>query len=248
MMKKEKLIRFINKYSLDNIFESVKWKHIAAEKVLHTRGELQQKSFVMDVRMKDFTEFNDDVVIPVVNTQKIKAMISPFEEDIALTLSKVGDRVVGFTVSDQNCESYCTAADPNAIPPVPKDLSDKEIYEVNIALTEEFVEKFSKARAALPDVEEFTIRMNKNDKVEFVIGYSVANTNRITLTAPTINGKDKFDGQPIKFVAKNFLEVLKANKEVTDGVMYLTSRGVIKTVFKGDDFDCLYFQFATLKK
>jgi len=248
MMKKERLIRFINKYNLDNIMEAVKWKNIASEKVLRTRGELQSKTFIMDVTMKDFSEFTEDVIIPIVNTPKIKAMLSPFEEDITLTLNTNGDRVVGFSVSDQNCESYCTAADPSAIPPVSKDITDKQNYEVEILLTEEFVDKFLKAKLALSELEDFTIRMNKNDKVEFVVGYSVANTNRITLIAPTINGKDKFDGQPIKFLSKNFIEVLKANKEITDGVLYLTSRGVIKTIFKSDEFDSTYWQFATMKK
>lgn len=248
MMKKETLIRFIDKYNLGDAIPAVNWKIIAAEKVLKARGELQQKTFTMDVTLKGFDEFKEDVRVPVAATQKVKSMLAPFGEDITLTLNKNGDRVLGFTVSDNDCESYCTAAEPSAIPPVSKDLTDKHTYEVEVSLTEEFVEKFLKAKNALSEVEEFTIRMNKKDQVEFVLGFAVANTNRINLIAPTRNGKDKFDGQPVRFLAKNFVELLKANREMTDGVLYLKAAGVIKVVYSSPEFDCQYWQFAQIKK
>ena len=247
-MKKETLIRFIDKYNLGDLIPAVNWKVIAADKQLKARGELQQKTFAMDVTLKDFEEFKEDVRVPVAATQKVKSMLAPFGDDITLTLNKNGDRVLGFVIADQDCESYCTAAEPSAIPPVSKDLTDKHVYDVEISLTEEFVDKFLKARNALSEVEEFTVKMNKKDQVEFVLGYAVANTNRISLVAPTRNGKDKFDGQPIRFLAKNFVELLKANKEMTDGVIYLKAGGVIKIVYSSPEFDCQYWQFAQIKK
>lgn len=247
-MKKETLIQFIDKYSLGDTIKAVNWKVIAADKVLKARGELDSKSFTMDVTLSGFEEITEDVRIPIATTQKIRSMLAPFGEDIKLDLNKSNDRVLGFTVTDPNCESYCTAADPTAIPPVTKDLTDKHVYDVEIALTEEFVTAFLKARNALDEVKEFTIKTNKNDKVEFVLGYSVANTNRISLIAPTVNGKDKFEGQPVKFPANNFVEILKANKEFTDGILYLKSGGVFKVVYKNDKFQCSYWQFALIKK
>lgn len=255
-MKKETLISFIDKYSLGGTIDKVNWKIITTEKILKARGELQAKTFTADITLSGFDEIAEvdkdgkpiDLRIPIANTQKIRSMLAPFSEDIKLTLNKNGDRVLGFTVSDKDCESYCTAADPTAIPPVTKDLTDKHTYNAEISLTEEFVDKFLKAKAALDEVEEFTIKMNKNDQIEFVLGFSVANTNRISILAPAIKGKDKFDGQPIRFLAKNFVEVLKANKEFTDGILYLKSEGIFKVIYKNDQFQCLYWQFAQIKK
>lgn len=249
MMKKETLIKFIDKYSLGGNVEAVTWKVVAADKLLRVRGELEGKTFTVDLTLKDFIEIAEDVRIPIKETAKVRLMLSPFGEDINLTLNKNGDRVLGFTVTNQDCESYCSAAEPTAIPPVTKDLTDKATYDVEIALTEEFVGTFLKAKKALSNVDEFMVRMNKSDKLEFVLGFSTPNADRINILAPTINGKDKYDGPAVRFPAKYFVEVLQANQEFTDGVLYFhPGRGVLKAVYKSDTFECLYWQFALNKK
>lgn len=248
MIKKELLVKFIDKYYLGDSIKAVIWKYTAADKTLKTRAELDSKEFTMDVSLKEFSEFSENVRIPIASTQKIKSMLSPFGEDVTLTLNKPSDRILGFTISDKDCESYCVAADPSAIPPVTKDLTDTHVYDVEISLNKEFVEKFLKSRAALDEIDEFTVKMNKNGQVEFVFGYSVTNTNRISLVAPTINGKDKFEGQPVKYPLKNLIEVLKANKEIHTGVFYYKPAGVFKVEYKTDQFDCSYWQFAKQPK
>ncbi len=247
-MKKETLIKFIDKYSIGGLIKSVNWKVLSGDKALRTRGELDSKTFIADIISYNFTEIAEDIRISIGDTEKIRSMLSPFGEDIKLDLNKNGDRVLGITISDKDCESYCSSADPSAIPPVTKDVTDKNVYDIEIALTEEFTTRFLKAKTALSEIEEFTVKMNKDDKVEFVLGYSIANTNRITLIAPTINGKDKFIGQPVKFVSKNLIEILKANKEIPNGILSFSPRGVIKTVYKNDQFQCNYWQFAQMVK
>ena len=249
-MKKEKLVRFIDKSSLGDAIKAVNWKIISFDKMLKSRGELDSKTFTMDVTLLDFTEIVEDTRIPISSMQRVKSMLSPFGEDIKLTVSKMNDRIVGMSISDQDMESYCCAADPAVIPPVTKDLSDTHIYDVEVPLTEEFVSKFLKSKSALDDVDEFTVKMNKKDQVEIILGYSVANTNRISLIAPTVNGKDKLgrSNAVIKFPTKNLIEVLKANKELDGGILYIKTDGVIKVVYKTDQFQCQYWQFANIKK
>lgn len=247
-MKKETLIKFIDKYNLGDRIKMVNWKVTPSDKILRTRGEIDSRMFIADVTLKDFVDITDAVRIPIASTQKVKAMLSPFEDDLTITLNKDGDRIKGFYASTKDCESYCTAAEPSAIPPVSKDITDTIVYDVEISLTDEFVGAFLKAKAALNDVEEFTIKMNSKDQVEFVIGYSAANTNRINLVAPTKSGKDKLAGNPIKFPAGNVVEVLKANKEMGGGTAFLSSNGVLKFVYDNPQFSCLYYQFASVKK
>jgi hypothetical protein len=247
-MKTNLLIEFIDKYSVNGTINMVNWKVVASEKTLRTRGELDSKTFIADVTLKDFNDISEDVRIPIANTSKVRMMLSPFKEEVKISVNKDNDRVKGFSLLNSDCECYCTAAEPSAIPPVTKNIQDDYAYDVEIALTPDFVSSFLKARAALDEVDEFTIKMSPKNQVEVVLGYSVANTNRINLVAPTINGKDSFNGLPIKFPSKNFVEILKANKNIDSGVLYLRPMGVIKVIYNTPQFHCLYYQFASLKK
>ncbi len=248
-MKKEVLETFIRRYTLGGEINKVKWKYTAKEKTLHTRAAADNRSFVADVIMNDFEDFGtNDVTVCIGDTEKVKAMMTPFGEDINLSLNMgaSGDRVLGFTVSDADCESYCTAADPTSIDPVAKNLQDIPSYDVIIPLTEEFLEKFLKARNALKDVASFSVGMNKKGLFEVVIGYTTANSNRIRLTPATDPVKNKVEAA-LAFPVKNVAEVFKANQDIPDGKLSINSAGILQVYFKSDKYTCTYYQFANKK-
>lgn len=246
-MKKETLETFIKLYNLGNLIPKVKWKYVVADKTLHCRAAADNRSFVADVIMSDFTELgSDDTIVCIGDTEKVKAMMTPFGEDITLTVNKTGERVLGFTLSDNDCESYCTAADPSAIDPVAKNLQDVPEYHVVVPLTEEFLEKFLKARNALKDVETFSVGMNKKGLFEIVIGYTTANSNRIRIAPTTLPDKNKLDSA-LAFPIKNLAEVFKANADIPDGELSINSNGIIRVHFKNEKYACTYYQFANKK-
>jgi hypothetical protein len=246
-MKKETLETFIARYNLGNLIPKVKWKYTVADKTLHCRAAADNRSFVADVIMSDFTDFGtDDTIVCIGDTEKVMSMMKPFGEDINLSINKNGDRVLGFTISDKDCESYCTAADPSAIDPVAKNLQDVPEYHVVIPLTEEFLEKFLAARSALKDVETFSVGMNKKGIFEVVVGYTTANSNRIRLVPPTLPDKNKVDAA-LSFPIKNLAEVFKANQDIPDGQLSINSNGIIRAYFKNDKYACTYYQFANKK-
>ncbi len=246
-MKKETLETFIQRYNLGNLIPKVKWKYTAAEKTLHCRATADNRSFVADVVMSDFTDFGPaDTVVCIGDTEKVESMMKPFGDDINLAINKNGDRVLGFTLSDADCESYCTAADPSAIDPVAKNLQLIPEYHVVIPLTEEFLEKFLAARGALKDVETFSVGMNKKGVFEVVVGYATANSNRIRLTPPTLPDKNKLDAA-LSFPIKNLAEVFKANSDIADGQLSINSGGIIQAYFKNDKYACTYYQFCNKK-
>ena len=122
-MKKETLETFIERYTLSGLIPKVKWKYTAAAKTLHTRAAIDNKAFVADVVMNEFSDLGtNDLTICIGDTDKIKAMMKPFGEDLNFVVNQTGDRILGFTISDTDCESYCTAADPASIDPVAKNL------------------------------------------------------------------------------------------------------------------------------
>jgi hypothetical protein len=247
-MKKELLETFIRRYALGGEISKVKWKYTAKDKTLHTRAAADNRSFVADVIMNDFTDLgNDDVVLCIGDTEKVRNMMTPFVgEDINLSLNRSGDRVLGFTMSDDDCESYCSAADPTSIDPVAKNLQDIPEYHVIIPLTEDFLTKFLKARGALKDVGTFSVGMNKKGVFEVVIGYTTANSNRIRLTPVTDSVKNKVEAA-LSFPVKNVAEVFKANQDMTDGKMSINSAGILQVYFKSDKYTCTYYQFANKK-
>jgi len=246
-MKKEVLETFIKRYFLKGLITKVKWKYTAPEKTLQTRAAIDNKSFVVDVVMNDFTDFGtDELSICVGDTEKVKAMMTPFGEDIDVAINKSGDRVLGFTMSDADCQSYCTAADPSAMDPVPKNLKDLPDYHVEIPLTEEVMEKFTSARKALKDVESFSVGMNKKGVFEIVLGYSTSNSNRIRITPKTDATKNTIS-QALSFPIKNIFEVFEANGDIPNGSMSINDMGVIRVYFKNDKFTCLYYQFCNKK-
>jgi hypothetical protein len=243
-MKKEVLETFIRRYTLGGEINKVKWKYTAADKTLHTRAAADNRSFVADVVMGDFTDFGtEDIIVCIGDTSKIKGMMSPFGEDLNLTINKQGDRILGFTVSDADCESYCTAADPTSIDPVAKNLQDVPDYHVIVPLTDEFLAKFLAARMALKDVESFSVGMNKKGLFEVVIGYATSNSNRIRITPATDPTKNKID-TALAFPVKNIAEVFKANADIPNGTMSINSAGITKLDFTNDKYTCTYYQFC----
>ena len=247
-MKKDIFETFIRRYAVGGEINKVKWKYTAADKTLHTRAAADNRSFVADVVMHDFTEFGtEDMVVCIGDTDKIKGMLSPFGDDFSLTINKVGDRILGFTVADADCESYLTAADPTSIDPVAKNLQDVPEYHVVVPLTEEFVEKFLKARNALKDVDSFSVGMNKKGAFEVVIGYATSNSNRIRITPATEADKNKLDTS-LAFPIKNIAEVFKANADIPGGTLSINNAGIARLYFESDKYTATYFQFANSKK
>lgn len=246
-MKKDTLETFIRRYTLGGEINKVKWKYTASAKTLHARACADGRCFVADVILNNFTDFgSDDVVICIGDTEKVKAMMTPFGEDINFSINKNGDRVLGFTLSDADCESYCTAADPSSIDPVAKNLQDIPSYDAIIPLTEEFLEKFLKSRNALKDVSSFSVGMNKKGLLEVVIGYATANSNRIRMT-PTCDPAHNKVEAALAFPAKNVAEVFKANNDIPDGKLSINSAGILQLYFKNTDYTCTYYQFANKK-
>lgn len=247
-MKKEKLESFIKRYSLGGIVSKVKWKYNPVEKTLHTRAAVDNKSFIVDVVMNDFVDFgNSDLVLCIGDTEKVSSLMKPFVDDLNININRNGDRIFGFSISDADCESYCATADPSAIDPVAKNLQDLPEYHVEIPLTEEFIDKFKAAHSALKDVDTYSVGMNKKGVFEIVIGYATSNSNRIRLTPQTTVGMDKID-KSLSFPVKNTIEVLKANADISGGVLSVNNMGIVRLYFKNDNYACTYYQFCNKKQ
>jgi hypothetical protein len=231
-MNKNNLLKFIQKYSLGGLIESVAWN--AEGTKLSVRFISDDKTLLGEVEFNAFTStpFN----VGIYTTSLLKNMIGVLDSDVALKVDKAGDKAVTLKLSSDDTETSYQLADLGVIPPVP-DLKALPEFGISIDMTSQMVDRFIKAKGALSDVDTFTI-FSEGDDLKLAIGYSSISTNRVTFTA--IKG---FDGEvkPISFSSKYLKEILTANKEATNAKLKVSTDGLAHVEFQIDDFICKYY-------
>ena len=97
-MNKQKLVRFINKYYLNGVVNSV---------VLNSKSDLQElsarfisgdKTLLGDLTMDKWDFENSD--IGIYNTEQLLKLLAVMDEDVKVSLSKAGDKSIALKVSD----------------------------------------------------------------------------------------------------------------------------------------------------
>ena len=231
-MNKNNLLKFIQKYSLGGLIESVAWN--AEGTKLSVRFISDDKTLLGEVEFNGFTskEFN----VGIYTTSLLKNMISVLDNDLTLEVAKAGDKAVSLKLSSDNTETSYQLADLGVIPPVP-DLKALPDFGISIDMASNMIDKFIKAKGALSDVDTFTIFTEGGD-LKMAIGYSSISTNRITFIAQ----KDYTETvKPISFSAKYLKEILTANKEATSAKLKVSTDGLSNVEFQIDDFVCKYY-------
>ena len=231
-MNKNNLLKFIQKYSLGGLIESVAWN--AEGTKLSVRFISDDKTLLGEVEFNAFTStpFN----VGIYTTSLLKNMIGVLDSDIALKVDKVGDKAVSLKLNSDETETSYQLADLGVIPPVP-DLKALPDFGIEIDMTSQMVDRFIKAKGALSDIDTFTIFTEGGD-LKMAIGYSTISTNRVTFTS--IKGFEG-DVKPISFSSKYLKEILTANKEATNAKLKVSTDGLAHVEFQTDDFVCKYY-------
>jgi hypothetical protein len=231
-MNKNNLLKFIQKYSLGGLIESVAWN--AEGTKLSVRFISDDKTLLGEVEFNGFTSTGFNVGI--YTTSLLKNMIGVLDSDIALKVDKAGDKAVTLKLNSDDTETSYQLADLGVIPPVP-DLKALPEFGIDIDMTSQMVDRFIKAKGALSDVDTFTIFTEGGD-LKMAIGYSSISTNRVTFTV--IKGFDG-DVKPISFSSKYLKEILTSNKEATNAKLKVSVDGLAHVEFQIDDFICKYY-------
>jgi hypothetical protein len=126
-------------------------------------------------------------------------------------------------------------ADTTVIPAVPSINAEPE-YVVQVAVNDEFIGKFIKAKNALPDAKNFAVQV-KAGVVKFIINYTTVNSDNITFEVGTTTGADM---EPVCFSADKLKEVLVANKGDV-GQLHVSPDGLSRIDFVGTDFESSYW-------
>jgi hypothetical protein len=231
-MNKQNLTRFIQKYSLGGLIESVAWK--SEEQKLSVRFISDDKTMLGEVDLEKFdgAEFN----IGIYTTSLLKNLLGILDNDVNLKVDKAGEKAVTMKLSSDNTETSYQLADLGVIPNVP-DLKQLPEFSISIEMNPVMIDKFIKAKGALSDVDTFTVYTEDED-LKMAIGYSSISTNRVTFVCEKGYTEEV---KPISFSAKYLKEILTANKEATSAKLMVAPDGLSHIQFKIDDFNCRYY-------
>ena len=233
-MEKQSLNRFVSKYNLAGLVESVKWE--SKDGSLTTSFISDDKSVLGSVTMKDFD--STDATFGVYDTTKLTKMLSVLGDDIEFSINDIDGKSVSLKFKDGSTSVNYMLADLSVIPNVP-DLKQLPDFDTEIKLDSNFISKFIKAKGALADENNFTFTCTGENNGQIILGYSNINTNRIKIDVDCTCKKDKVD--PISFSANFLKEILVANKEATDATLKISSQGLAHISFEVDEYESNYY-------
>ena len=237
-MNKQKLVRFINKYYLNGIADSVVLKSNSSEQKLVTRFVSSDKTLLGIIQM-DRWNF-EDANIGVYTTEQLLKLLSVLDEDINVSITKSGDKTISMKISDSLSSVNYMLSDPSIINEPPQ-LQNIPNFELSINVTPSVINKFISGKSALQDTTTFTV-ITDETSTKLVIGYSSVNTNRVTIPVTT---SDFTSIDNVSFNAEYFSQILLANKECESAFLQISSEGLAKINFKIDDYKSTYWLVAT---
>jgi len=226
-MNKSKLDGFITRYNLSGEVESVK---ISADSAgMYVSFISDDKTLLGNVTSNepDFPagEFG------IYTTSQLKSMLTVLDSDI-----KVRHSDSTIKLSDSNTAVTYVLSDMAVIPDVPemKQIPD---FEADIKLDIDFITRFIKSKAALPDSDKFTFSYSA-DSGEIILGYSTLNTNRVSMVVKCTSSGDM---KPIQFSADYLKSILVANKNSESASMKISSKGLCHLTFATADYTSEYY-------
>jgi hypothetical protein len=231
-MEKQQLNRFVSKYNLAGLVESVKWE--SKDGSLTTSFISDDKSVLGSVTMKEFE--GDAAEFGVYDTTKLSKMLSVLGNDVDFSISDIDGKAVSLKFKDKSTSVNYMLADLSVIPNVP-DLKQLPDFNAEIKLDSNFISTFIRAKGALQDENNFTF-VCKDNKGSIVLGHSNINTNRINID---VDCTCKGDVDPISYSATYLKEILVANKEATDATLKISSQGLAHISFLIDNYESNYY-------
>ena len=230
-MKKNELLNFVGRYHLAGATTSVKW--VAKDGKLETEFITDDQNVIGNVKT-DLDLGNHE--LGVYATPQLVKMLSAVGDDVDVTINGVDKTAVSMKIKDKDVNMTFMLADLSVIRQVP-DLKNTPDWNITIELTNDFINKFIKAKNALPESENFGVSCS-NGIVDMIINYSTINTNRIRFS---INSDQSNDMPVTCFSSTLFKEILQANKNFNSAELNVSSAGLARVVFKSANGESTYY-------
>ena len=231
-MNKITLDTFIQKYNLGGNVNSVKWDSDGS--TLSTRFISPDKSLLGELTLakQSLPEFE----VGVYDTPLLSRMLGTLSDNVDFTLTQVDNTPVAIHFSDSIISADYVLAAIGVIPDVPE-LKNVPEFNTLVNIDAQFISSFIRGKSALADIEHFAVNPIDGG-LEFVIGYSDINSNRISIKVQS--GAVSLT-ESIVFNANLFKEVLNANKECSQATLQISDKGLAHIEFNVDDFNVKYW-------
>lgn len=233
-MKKTDILSFIGRYHLAGATTSVKW--ISKDGKLSTKFITDDQNVIGSVTSETLNV--GDHELGVFATPQLVKMLSAVNDDIDVDVNVTNNHAVSLGINDKDVNMTFMLADLSVIRQVPE-LKQLPDWNVVVSLDRDFVNRFIKAKNALPEAENFGIACTGN-KVEFIMNYSSINTNRIKFEVDC-EGDNCKDMSVICFSSNLFKEVLQANRDADTSVLEVSGAGLARVTFKSQTYESVYY-------
>ena len=231
-MKKNDLLNFIGRYHLAGATTSVKW--VAQDGTLQTNFITDDQNVIGTINSTNLDLGTNE--LGVYATPALVKMLSAVGDDLDVNVNGVDKTAVSVAIKDKDVNMTFMLADLSVIRQVP-DLKNTPDWNASIDITNDFRNKFIKAKNALPESENFAMKCDNNN-VEVIINYSTINNNRIKFD---VEAPGSSDMSVICFSSTLFKEILQSNKDATSGKLEVSSAGLARVTFSGKDYSSTYY-------
>lgn len=235
MVTKTILQSFISKYYLNGVNNKVKWR-IKDNSLTVYAGE---KGSVCKVVLNKF-DFEDGE-LGIFDTDKLNKLLNITAGELLITPEKTRAVYNKLHISDQKFDVEYTLADIMVIGKVSY-YRDQDDYEIEVRLEKEQMLNLIKAKQALADQDNMTIKSFKDiDRglvCEFIFGDNASYANKICYKLEGIVTRADIE---LPFNSDLFVNILKANKEMEYGILKVSSEGLIKLNFNSEEISSEYF-------
>ncbi len=231
-MKKSDLLNFVGRYHLAGATTSVKW--VAKDGKLETDFITDDQNVIGKIKAENLDFGNNE--LGVYATPQLVKMLSAVGDDLTISVKDVEGTAVSIDVNDKDIDMTFMLADLSVIRQVP-DLKNTPDWNATIELTDDFINKFIKAKNALPESENFGVKCEEGN-VDVIMNYSSINTNRIKFNTSVENSTDM---GVICFSSSLLKEILQSNKGFESGELSVSEAGLAKVSFKLKNGEATYY-------
>ena len=235
MIKKVDLQGFINKYYL-KMNEQVVWSF--KDNILSVDFTTPSKDVIGNVRCEDIGF--EDIDLPIFNTKKVQSLVDLCEGEILMEVEKTNKIPTKLKISDEKFNTVYALADALLIPRVGS--VNEPPYDVELELTSEDVFNLVKARSAMSETANLIMSTTKDldgDPVcEVILGEEGGHENKISYQ---LRGVINEIGVKVPFDLDKFRDILNVNKNSDEGLIQLSSKGLMRLTFKTGKITSTYY-------
>jgi hypothetical protein len=235
MVNKLVIQSVINKYYLGEN-ESVKWK--IKDKTLTIDFMSVNKEVIGKIVHQNFDV--EDSELAIFDTKKFLNLLSITQGDLIFNLEKGKNVYTKLHFADASFNLTYALADPLLIGKVGS--ATEPEWDAVLPLEKEHVDNLVKAKNALTGIGSMTVSidvdMQGDNMCVFTFGDEKGHNNKITYQ---MYGKIKHEKIEIPFNSDMLRNILKENKDLEEGIIYLSYQGLMKIKFKSEDTLCEYY-------